>query len=773
MKSVRERYDVVVCGGGLAGFCAAISAARHGAKACIIQDRPVFGGCSSSEVRVHPSGSARYHAYGRETGIISEIIADERSRNHQVFFGRHANGSANGIWDLTLYDMAVSTPNLTIHLNTTVNAVQMAGPRKIAAVVARIANAEVDLTIEGDIFIDCTGDGTVADLAGCEWRMGSEGRGEFDEPHAPPEPNDDVMGSTLMFQSVDVGYPAPFTPPKWAVSYDDPAFFYDQGREPNNVQGGFWWIELGMPWHTIHENETIRYELTRHVLGIWDWIKNKDPLLKDKAATWALNWIGQVPGKRESRRVMGRYLMTEHDLLEKTVFPDEIAYGGWFIDIHTTGGLLGGSSEPLTALGNDWTTDYGSTSYVGPYGIPLRVLLAKDVDNLMLAGRNVSLTRAALASLRLQLTTALMGQAAGTAAVVALKNSTPIENVATADIGEVQQALLRDGVFLPSVRNTDAADLARGATASASSEAACRGVGPESRGVYNGLATEPDAGAMARTPGSDALSERRGQWIAIAGEKIDTIAVCLTNASGVDQPLEMELQAVDTIWDYRVHAGPALARTTLQVPPGHVQWVEWPLDLAVEAGQYVRLDLLANPEIQWHTAGALEPGHTCAFQISPDKMRCYEEGWTMSFRISPSQPCYAASNVLSGVTRPYDWTNLWRSDPAESLDQWLELHWPEAQTIAQVELTFPGALLASTNRYPPFYRDPQCARDYTILVEAQGEWQPVAQVTDNYQRRRAHTLDAPVTTDRLRVVVHATNGDPSAALYEVRCYGPE
>ena len=145
----------------------------------------------------------------------------------------------------------------------------------------------------------------------------------------------------------------------------------------------------------------------------------------------------------------------------------------------------------------------------------------------------------------------------------------------------------------------------------------------------------------------------------------------------------------------------------------------------------------------------------------------------MSFRISPPQACYAADNVLSGVTRPYDWTNLWRSDPAEPLDQWLELRWPEEQTIARVELTFPGLLFASTNRYPPLYRDPQCARDYSILVEAQGEWQPVIRVTDNYQRRRAHALDVPVTTSGLRVVVHATNGDPSAAIYEVRCYGPE
>jgi hypothetical protein len=203
-----------------------------------------------------------------------------------------------------------------------------------------------------------------------------------------------------------------------------------------------------------------------------------------------------------------------------------------------------------------------------------------------------------------------------------------------------------------------------------------------------------------------------------------------------------------------------------------MQWIDWPLDLAVEPGRYVRLDLLANPEVQWHTAGAMEPGHTCAHQIGPNQMRRYEFGWTMSFRISPAQPCYGPPNVLSGVARPYDWPNLWRSDPAEPLDQWIELAWPQPQTIGEVILIFPGNTFAPPHRYPPFYREPQCARDYSILAHVEGGWQEIVRVRDNYRRRRAHDLDEPVTTDRLRVVVHATNGDPSAAVYEARCYGP-
>jgi len=769
MKTVSERHQLVVCGGGLAGFCAAVSAARHGVRTCIIQDRPVFGGNSSSEIRVMPLGSACYHAYARETGIISELLVEERARNHQEVFG---NGSANSVWDMTLYDMAVSTPNLTFHLNTTVQAVQMANPQKIAAVVARSANAEVELTIAGDLFVDCTGDGVVAVMAGCEWRMGSEGRDEFGEPHAPSQPTDDVMGSSLLFKAVDVGRPTPFEPPEWAVRYDDPSFFYEQGRVPETVRGGYWWIELGMPWNTIHDNEIIRHELTRHLLGVWDWIKNKDPRLREQAVNYALDWIGQVPGKRESRRIMGRYLMTECDLAEKTEFPDEIAYGGWFIDLHTPGGLLAASSEPLSASGRDWTAEYGVSSHVGPYGIPLRILIARDVDNLMLAGRDVSVTRAALGTMRLQATTALMGQAVGAAAAVAVERDIPIYEVPEKASSEVQQMLLRDGCFLLNVRNEDPADLARLATVTASSEASCWGAGPESRGNYGGLTIVPDAPALARRSDTDRLEHRRGQWIATGADRIDVLWVCLSNPTGAEQAVEAELLEVDHIWDYRVRPGAPLARTTLRVPPGRTQWIEWRLGLPVQPGRYVRLDLLANPNVQWHTAGALVPGHTSACQISSEKMRQYKDGWTMSFRISPAQLCYPAGNVLSGVTRPYQWTNLWRSDPVQPLDQWLELRWPTPQTIGQVELTFPGQLFASYRRYPALYRDPQCARDYTVAIEEEGEWRPVIQVTDNYHRHRRHALDQPMTTDRLRIVIHATNGDPSAAIYEVRCYGP-
>ncbi|OAS18034.1 FAD-dependent oxidoreductase [Paenibacillus oryzisoli] len=761
----QEQYDVVVCGGGLAGFCAAISAARHGAKTCIIQDRPVFGGNSSSEVCVTPHGAAAFHAYARETGIISELLIEERARNHAPIL---ENGWTNSVWDMTMYDMAMSTPNLSFHLNTSIVSVMKNSDRTISAVVARVANAETEITIAGNIFIDCTGDGIVADQAGCEWRWGSEGIEEFNEPHAPLQASKDTMGNSIHFRAKDMGRPVPFQAPEWAVKHEDPDYFYKQGRPFQSLHGGYWWIEIGVPWNTIYDSENIRHELTRHVHGIWDWIKNKDPEMKHKAANFALDWIGQVPGKRESRRIMGHYFMTEHDPANKTVFPDEIAFGGWFIDLHTPGGLLAPTAEPASAEGYAETSEYAIKSYCGPYGIPLRIMIAKDIDNLMMAGRNVSVTHAALGTVRVMSTTALMGQAVGIAAAYSLKNGIPLSEIPTRGIKEVQQILLRDGCFLPNVSNEDPKDLARRAIVTSSSEAKLVGVGPESRGV-SGLkerSKQPDARK------AEPLNHRRGQLIAIGEEGLDAVFICLSNPTDGVQLVEAGIYPADHIWDYRVNTGKALATTVLQVPPGVDQWIEWPVQLDHDAGlitgRYVRLDLMANPHVHWYTAGTFEPGHVSSFEMGKGKMRRY--GGTLSFRVEPAQSCYGAMNVINGVTRPSKYTNLWRSDPNLPNAQWIQLSWPDEQTISCVELTFPGHLLHEYHVYEPFYRDPQCPRDYSILAWVDEEWAELERIQDNYQRHRKHQLHSQINTTKLRLVIHATNGDPSAAVYEIRCY---
>ncbi len=788
MKQVTQSYDVVVCGGGMAGFCAAIAAARHGAKTCLVQDRPVLGGNASSEVRVTVHGAAAFHAYARETGILSEALIEERSRNHEEI---NENGWTNSVFDQVLYDMVQQTPNLTLHLNTAVRDVllgddevsglsQIPGRplpdtaqgyyhrpactthRRLAAVVAHVANAETELTLKAKTFIDCTGDGLVADLAGCEWRMGSESREETGEVHAPTQGSTDTMGNSIHIRARDIGRPAPYTVPAWAKVIPNAAFLYEKGREPYDVRGGFWWIEIGIPWHTIHDNEVIRHELTSWALGVWDWIKNRDEKTKAKAANFALEWIGQVTGKRESRRIMGETLLTEHEIQANVAHPDEIAFGGWFVDLHTPGGLLAENSEPASAEGYKADSDYAIKSYVGPYGVPLGACIARDVENLFLAGRCVSATHAALGTVRVMATTALVGQAVGTGAALALEKNIPPVKL-SGHIHDLQQRLLRDGCFLPNRANGDVLDLARTATATASSEARSYGMGPDDSWISNGLGRSP-------SQRSSSLQKAAAQWIAVAGGRIDSVAACFDNSSDQPRTVRARLQQVEHIWDYRRDL-PVLAEIELTVPVGNDQWIEWPVGLSGLAEGFVRLEIEgAEGAVGWRLARGILPGQVAAWGMSAKRFRRLGDTATLAFRVSPGQPVYAPSQVLSGVTRPLHTTNLWRSDPGQPLPQWLQLTWESAQTIREIDLTFAGHLLREVHATPPFFRDPQTPRDYVVQAWTNGAWQDVVTVRGNYQRHRRHPLESPVTADKIRVVITATNGDPSAAIYEVRAY---
>ncbi|MFD1718358.1 FAD-dependent oxidoreductase [Georgenia deserti] len=769
MRRVSAEYDIVVCGGGLAGFAAAVAAARMGRTVCLVQDRPVLGGNSSSEVRVVPRGSTTYHAYAREGGVVNEVMVGERMRNHEPLF---ENGWANSVWDLELYDIAQRTENLTLMLNTIVSSVDVRDGR-ITSVTGWTHSAETETELRGQVFLDCTGDGVVGALAGCEYRSGEEARSEFDEPHAPLEASEDTMGNSLHFKTKDVGRPVDFELPEWAVEYTDPDFFYKQGRVPNDVRGGFWWIELGKPWHSIHDNEVLRHELTRHALGVWDWMKNKDPRTREATRNLALDWLGQVPGKRESRRLMGLYLLTESDLVRGEPFEDEIAYGGWNIDLHTPGGMLAPTSEPTAAAGYDLHSQASVTAYVGPFGVPLRSLIAKDVTNLLMAGRNVSATHVALGSVRVQATTAIMGQAAGTAAAVCLTKQVPLQDVPAVAIDDVQQQLLRDGCFLPNVRNTDADDLARSARVSSSSQAAYLGASPGDRWEDGGLREHVRRGVSH-------LTALRAQWIPVrcgpGAPGLRTVSVLLRNDSDVAVEIPAWLRNVEHIWDYRVDTGSPLAETVLRAEPGE-HWVPWQVDVDVsEPGvdvdgvRYLRLDLAAAADVEWVRAGRVLPGAVSAFEMTPGRMRRFGDGVTMSHRVEPAQHVYPPESVARGAARPHRAPNAWRSDPGEPFDQWLRLDWPQAQEIRTVHLNFAGHLLREYDRTPTLWRDPQTVRDYTLQAWTDAGWTDVLPVRGNGYTRRVHVLAQAIRTTSLRVVVHATNGDPAAALYEIRCY---
>ncbi len=765
MRTVAENYDVVVCGGGLAGFSAALAAARHGARTALIQDRPVLGGNSSSEVRVTPHGAAAFHGYARETGVISEALIEDRVRNHAKI---EENGWTNSVWDMVLYDMAVRTENLTLHLNTGVEGVEVRDGQ-IATVTARTWGAETIREISGSVFIDCTGDGTVGDLAGNPSRYGIEASSEFGETHAPAEASNATMGSSLHFKTVDTGVPTEFHAPEWAVRYDSDDFFTLGGRKIPTLESGYWWVELGAPWDTLHQNEELRHELTRHVLGIWDYLKNRHPYWSPRATTLSLDWVGQVPGKRESRRLEGQYILTESDLIEGRKFEDEVAFGGWYMDLHTIGGLLKEVAEPSTA--NQWKNPEKASmgsKYVPPFGIPLRALTSATLDNLFFAGRNMSATHVAMGATRVMGTCASMGQAVGVAAA----RNFAADNVVRAaldDITEIQQTLLRDGAFLVNVVNQDSADLARTATITASSSDVVRGVGPSSADRTGGIDYWRGYPLF---PYTGALQRRAAQWIVRGeGQPLDSLRLCLTNHNDSPATVSASLYAVDDIWDYRVDTGMLLAKAELDVPVGGPTWTSWELGLppAARSG-FVRVDLQSADGVEWHISPAVQPGQIAAFEDSPGNYRRFGSGQTLAFEVVPPQQGYEPVQVISGEARPHLSTNQWRSDPAVPLPQWIELSWSLPQRIQQVQLTFAGHLLREYHAYPAFYRDPQCLRDYELQIDDEGAWRTVLRVEGNTATRVVHTLDAVESTRKLRLVALSTNGDPAVGVYEIRIY---
>ena len=317
-----------------------------------------------------------------------------------------------------------------------------------------------------EIFIDATGDGVIAYQAGAEYRMGREGRDEFGEDLAPEVADDKVMGSSLLFHAEDAGCPVPFTPPDWIARFKEDTDL--NHRTHDDVHAGYWWIEVGNPpYQTISDNDLIRHELYKQLLGVWDHIKNQGDHGADNLH---IDFIGSVPGKRESRRIMGDYILIESDIRRDACFPDAVAYGGWFCDLHTMGGILNREELPEPSFNSDVSEVDRRQMYT--YTIPLRSLYSKNIENLMMAGRDISTSHVALGSSRLMATCGVVGQAAGTAAAWCIRYSKNPREICRDHIKDIQQQLLKDDCYIPGISNEDPNDLARKAEITASSSGA-------------------------------------------------------------------------------------------------------------------------------------------------------------------------------------------------------------------------------------------------------------------------------------------------------------
>ncbi len=418
MKTFYHQTQFCVVGGGLAGMCAAITAARHGIKTILMHERPVLGGNASSEIRMFICGAMNW----METGLIEEIRLENCRRNPTQNYS---------IWDSVLFEKAAFQENLTLLLNCSCLDAEMDGD-KIKSVKGWQLTTQQYHVVEADYFADCSGDSILAELSGAEFRVGREAADEFDESLAVKTADRKTMGMSCIMQARETDQVQKYTPPSWAKKVTNE----DLGPRMHDLTPyqNFWYLELGGDKDSIADTEEVRNELLALAFGMWDHIKNSG---HHNAEKWVLDWVGFLPGKRESRRYTGDHILSQKELLESVEFDDVVAYGGWPVDDHHPGGFNHHGEANLVLYMDK------------PYSIPARSLYSKNISNLLFAGRNISASHVALSSTRVMATCALCGQAAGTIAVYAAGKGVSPRTAVAENIVDIQNTLMDDDCYLP------------------------------------------------------------------------------------------------------------------------------------------------------------------------------------------------------------------------------------------------------------------------------------------------------------------------------------
>lgn len=414
--------DFCVVGGGLAGLCAAISAAREGAKTVLMHERPMLGGNASSEIRMWIVGAKGKD--NRETGLLEEISLESLYKNPD---------KSHYIFDSILLEKAYAEPNLTLLLNCSCMDAETENGI-ITSVKGWQMTTQSFITVKAKSFADCSGDSILAPLTGAEFRMGREAASEFGEKSSVVTEDKKTMGNSCLMQARLCDTKSRFIAPDIATKIP-PEVMARRKPKMESPFENFWQLELGGEEDTIADAESLRDRLLGIALGIWDYVKNSGEV--ENADYWKLEFLGFLPGKRESRRMVGEYMVNQNDILSGGRFHDTVAYGGWGLDDHFPGGFFhkGGSN-----------IDVNTPS---PYGIPLRCLYSKNIKNLYFAGRNISMTHAAMSSARVMGTCALLGEAVGKAAAIGAREGLLPGEVYEKKLDELQQTLMYGDCFLP------------------------------------------------------------------------------------------------------------------------------------------------------------------------------------------------------------------------------------------------------------------------------------------------------------------------------------
>lgn len=744
---VKLEADLIVTGGGLSGVCSSITAARHGLKVVLVQDRSVLGGNASSEIRLWILGATSHmgnnNRWAREGGVVDEILVENMYRNPE---GNPV------ILDAILLDKVAAEPNITLLLNTVVYQVEKQDSSTISSLKAYCSQNQTEYELKAPLFCDASGDGVVGFLAGAAFRMGAESMEEFNELFAPTKAYGELLGHSLYFYSKDTGKPVRFVPPSFALTdiTQIPKF-----RSFNSQEYGckLWWIEYGGRMDTVHDTEKIKWELWKIVYGVWDYIKNSGNF--PEAETLTLEWVGMIPGKRESRRFEGDYILKQQDVIEQRTHDDAVAFGGWSLDLHPSDGIY--ASGP------------GCTQWhsKGIYQIPFRCLYSKNIDNLLLAGRIISASHVAFGSSRVMATSAYVSQASAMAAVLCstLKCS-PASLYRNGAIPRLQQLLLRSGQHIPGVQLKDEDDLVQQAAITASSEL-----------LFSGL--EEDSAPLP-------LDIAVAQMIPVKAGKLPGIR--LHAYSDVPTTLHAEIRTCSRTGSYTPDTAVAAFEFALQPGKNCVQLLS---DAVINQTQYVFVMLHKNPLVKISRSGKRITGILSVFnttnpavsnygkQQAPDgigidsfEFWCAQRrpaGQNIALQLDSPLQAFAPANISNGIARPTTQPNAWvaaLNDPAPTLT----LTWKAPKHIKKLILSFDtdfdhpmeSVLMSHPENVMPF-----CIRNYAIFDES---GKKVYEKKGNYQTRNEIGFPDTIITSSLTIKAEHPSASTPAAIFEIRCF---
>lgn len=736
--------DITVIGGGLAGVCAAIAAARLNHKVTLVQNRGVLGGNSSSEIRVWVAGATKHgvNRYARETGIMGELFVENQYRNPE--------GNPY-LWDALLMEKVKEESKIRLFLNTEIMTVKMQDHQKIESITGFMSGSERLITFKSSHFIDCSGDGIVAFLAGAKFRLGRESRAEFNESLAPLHEDKTTLGSTLFFYTKDLGRPVKYVKPSFARDITKTSIIKNRIIKKEDSGCAYWWIEWGGELDVVHDNEKIRDELQAIVYGIWDYIKNSGNYDADNLT---LEWIGSVPGKREYRRFEGDYTLKQTDIEEQVLFKDRIGFGGWSIDLHPASGVYNDSVGAQHSVPD------------GIYHIPYRILYSKNICNLFLAGRDVSTSHVAFGTVRVMATCAVMGQAAGTAAAIAVKHNANPRDVYLRYLKEYQQTLLREDGAILGIKNQDEHDLARQADITSTSTLTEINTYVANAEPYR--LTKAAAFTIPVDPQVNQLD------IFLSTEKATSLIVKWYSTGNPQNYIPDTLIGKQKIKIDKGFNGWQEVKVNYQ--PSHAQ----NLFVVIEKNEDCIL-YLGNQEF----AGVLSYVNNPIAELNQPELHDYSRKspllyWTNQlinrrnfvFRVKQTN-AFQPTKIINGYVRPYGGSNMWVTN-FNGQPEAIELSWKGLQNIKQINLTFNDDVnedIINLHHHRTYFDEvPELVKAFNLYYWEAGSWKRWWSVDQNRQRHLVKEFEQPIQTNKLKLELLQTNGSQQFSLFEVRVY---